>query len=484
MNRPLCAPAWRHAALATAATLALAACGGGGGGGNDTGGGGDDTQAVKGVLVQPQSTAATSANVLAARQGRERAASAECPDVPDGYDPLASVGVQFLDDASTVLATLTTDDCGGFAGDVPAGATRVSAAPAGLGPIEQPVSSFTGATPTVSSALPANADLVISVLQDLGSGKVALTVSDSVTGKAVLGLGAASFGFAAAGAPVAASGVAYGASTSQSASVSLVLDASGSMYGNVGTTGLTRYQLAAAAAHEMLDGLTSGTDEAGVVVFDDVVSTINDTALANFNWFDGNGVATTPYAFSATGLSSTIASLRTIVDLYNPYSQIYINGSKTDAVHPDTTAKRLSFPLFGGATAYFDATSAGLSLLSGAANVRKIVVALTDGQDNSSAKTVTAVVDEAKAAGVPLYTVGFGTEFDVNEAAMQQMAGDTGGEYKRVEGADLTGLFAGIRTGIRFQYVASFGSAFGAGTVLTTTVTAGGKTVSRDLTIR
>lgn len=111
-------------------------------------------------------------------------------------------------------------------------------------------------------------------------------------------------------------------------------------------------------------------------------------------------------------------------------------------------------------------------------------MALTDGQDNSSSASLDQVVAQATAAGTPLYTVGFGSSTEVNETEMQAMADATGGEYKRVEGADLTGLFQSIQTGIRFQYVAGFASAFASGTVVGTTITAYGKTVSRELTVR
>lgn len=471
---------WRTTLLCTATLLSLTACGGGGGGGTS-----DDpgtTQSVRGVLVQPQSTTAASSVIVASRGVRESAASAACPDVPDGYQPLANVTVNFLDDAATLLGSLTTDACGSFSGNVPSGATQVSATPTGFSTIEQPLSTFSSATPAVVSALPTGAELVISVLQDLGSGKLALTVSDSLTGKSVLGLGAEHFTFAAGGSATTPVGVDYGASTAQAASVAMVLDGSGSMGAMVGTTGKTRNQLASLAAHELLNGLSNGSDEAGVVLFGSGVTTVNDATLATLNWLDDAGNAAAPYTFSATGMTSTIPSLRTIADLYNTSSSIYLY--RTDPVHPDTAPLHLRYPPFGGATSYFDATAAGLTLLSTARNPRRIVVALTDGQDNSSSASLDQVVAQATAAGTPLYTVGFGSSTEVNETEMQAMADATGGEYKRVEGADLTGLFQSIQTGIRFQYVAGFASAFASGTVVGTTITAYGKTVSRELTVR
>lgn len=447
---------------------------------------------VAGILVTPIATAAASAVLVDDATQRMRAlavrpASAACPQVPDGYDPLAGVVVSFIDAGSATLATLTTDSCGNFSGKVPAGVTRVTAAPTGVAPISQPVSAFTGAAPTLASGVPSTANLVLSVLQDLGGGKVALTVTDSLTGKAVLGLTGANFAFAIGTAAQAPSSITYGASTAQAASVSIVLDSSGSMASVVGTTGKTAIQIASIATHTLLDGFTSGSDEAGVTIFSSSIFPINDATLARtiFSWTDTAGVARAPYSFSATGLTKDIVRLRPIADLYNSQSAIYLSNPAGDPVHPSTGNLRLrSSYALSGSTAFYDATSAGLALLGSAGNSRKIVVAMTDGVDNASTKRSAGVIAEAVSAGIPMYMVAFGARSAVDEPTMQKMATDSGGEYKRVEGADLAGLFQSIQTGIRFQYLATFPAALASGSVLNTTVTAASLTATRTLTIR
>lgn len=486
-------------ALACAATLV--ACGGGDDSGSSGGGstpppaGG---QSVNGRLVVPMSIT-TSAAAAARRAGwagedgrAQPLAYPGCPDVPDGYAPLASVAIQFANAAGTVLSTLTTDACGAFTGNVDSAATVANAAPTGGAPISQPVSSLitvAGTPAPIVSTLPTGAAYVISVVQNLGAGRVAMTISDSLTGKAVLGLTSADFAFAVANAPLTLSSLSYGASQAQgSASVSIVLDSSSSMDSLVGTTGKSRYQVAALAAHELLNGLTSGSDEANITVFSSRIYAMNNATLALLNWVDTAGVAIPDYTFSDTGRTQDIAALRPVVDAYNPHSQIYrsnATATNTDPVHAATGNRRISSGYqYSGATAFYDGTIAGVNMLSSAVNARKIVVSMTDGQENSSTSTLANVVATARASGIPVFTVAFGSASQVDGASMQSIADQTGGQYRRVEGTDLAGLFQGIQTGIRFQYVAALASAPATGSVLTITLNRGATPVTRTLTIQ
>ena len=488
--------------LTLIASATLVACGGGdsepaatGGAGNG-GGGGANGQAVSGLLVVPQSATASGSSALrrqALSAGRTAAlAFPGCPDVPDGYQPLATVSIEFKDTTGAVLQTLTTDACGAFSGNVPTTATVATAQPAAGSPITQPVSSLitvAGAPANIVSTLPTGASYVISVVQDLGAAKVAMTVSDSITGKAVLGLTAADFAFDVASVPVALSTLTYGSSQAQAnASVSMVLDSSGSMSLLVGATGKSRYQVAALAAHELLNGLKSGADEANVTLFSSSIFPINDATLATLSWADSTGAPIPDYTFSATGKTQTMAALRPVVDAYNPSSKIYsfnANNPVADAAHPDTGNRRIlnSYP-YSGSTAFYDGTISGINSLAGALNPRKIVVSMTDGQENSSLSTLADVVSAAKAQGVPVFTVAFGAASDVDEVGMQAIADQTGGQYKRVEGLDLAGLFQGIQTGIRFQYVATLAATQTSGSVLTITLNRGTTPVVRTLTVQ
>ena len=464
------APRFQSATIAVACGLALSACGGGGDdSANDpNNNNGTGTVSVAGVLVQPLDLSSSGGNPA-------------CTQVPDGYAPLGNLSVTFNDSTGATISTVVTDQCGKFSGNVPQSATFSAQPSGGLNPISQPVTSLvqvtSGSPATLISTTPAGSTYQISVVQYLGNGDIGISVTDDKTNKAVLGLVASNIQVAIGSIPQSVASFSYGATTAKNASIALVMDASGSMGGDP-------IRIASKAGHVLLDGLQSGADEAGVVIFDDSIVKIDDTALAKLTWTQ-NGASSSPYQFSASGLTTDLAKLRPIIDLYNRSSQIY-SSSNQDPVNPATGNWRLasSYP-WGGSTAFYTATQTGINLLDQAKNTRRIVVAMTDGMDNSSyPNTADSAIALANSKGIPLYTVAFGVSASVDEKTMQRMASETGGEYKRVEGTDLTGLFQSIQTGITHQYVAHLSTAPASGSTLSITVTPSGATpVSRSLTI-
>jgi small nuclear ribonucleoprotein (snRNP)-like protein len=78
-----------------------------------------------------------------------------------------------------------------------------------------------------------------------------------------------------------------------------------------------------------------------------------------------------------------------------------------------------------GTTAFYDAIIAGLKQLNGAEGMN-VIVALTDGNDNSSYASLVKTVNEAKQMDIPVYVVGLG---DVNRAMLSQIATETGGQF-------------------------------------------------------
>lgn len=502
--RPHLHLAWRCVPLAV-----LVACGGGGGSDKDadagTGASGD-TVAVNGVLVVP-STATVTEPTTPATPASSRApaptpgaASASCPDVPEGYDPLANVQVDFKNLKGEVVFKLMTNACGQFSGAVPKAATTAEATTEATGPISQPVATLTQPKPTVVSCMPKDAKFVISVIQYLGADKIALSVTDSVTNKAVLGLTTEDFSFTYNEANSAVETVSYGSEGARKpARVGVVLDSSGSMNEGVGDTGKNRIQVAALAAHQLLNGLAAGSDEVGTVVFGKDVKVINDEVLGKISWVDANGAAAPNYTFSNTGLTSNIKSVRPLIDIYNRKSKIHIENradASADAVHPDSGALGIAKALgdaygVGGETAFYKGVSAGLTLLDGdkaaadsEESKRRIVVSLTDGRNTvGDGVGLDTVIGQAKEKKVPLYAVAFGSAKEVDEPNMQRMAKETGGEYKRVENLDLTSLFQGIQTGIRFQYLADMNTAPARGTLIRASVKRGSTTATRELMV-
>jgi VWFA-related protein len=83
-----------------------------------------------------------------------------------------------------------------------------------------------------------------------------------------------------------------------------------------------------------------------------------------------------------------------------------------------------------GETALFDAVYAGLATLEAENSPgKRVVVAMTDGVDNSSRRRVEEVIERAKEAKIPLYLLGFGRPGELDATTMQMMATQTGGQY-------------------------------------------------------
>ncbi len=78
-----------------------------------------------------------------------------------------------------------------------------------------------------------------------------------------------------------------------------------------------------------------------------------------------------------------------------------------------------------GTTAFYDAIIAGLKQLNGAEGMN-VIVALTDGNDNSSYASLVKTINEAKQMDIPVYVVGLG---DVNRVMLSQIATETGGQF-------------------------------------------------------
>jgi len=83
-----------------------------------------------------------------------------------------------------------------------------------------------------------------------------------------------------------------------------------------------------------------------------------------------------------------------------------------------------------GETAVFDAVYSAIATLE-AENPKgkRVVVALTDGVDNSSRRRVDEVIERAKEAKIPIYMLGFGRTGELDVDVMKRLADETGGQY-------------------------------------------------------
>ena len=126
------------------------------------------------------------------------------------------------------------------------------------------------------------------------------------------------------------------------------------------------------------------------------------------------------------------------------------------------TAKRVKRLKPGGNTALYDAVSDAsqwLALDQGAA--RRIMILVSDGEENKSRKTMDATISDALQADAAIYSVNVNDE-DVTEESKQgavvlkRLAEATGGAYLDDRGHDIENAFGKIRRELRSQYALAY----------------------------
>lgn len=513
---------------AIAFALSLAACGGGGGDDpapspnpEEPGPGPDpdpnpdpdpdpQPQAIQGVIVVPDGAQAADpaarARVKAALLRPKAVAAADaCAHIPTGYVPVANASISFSTaDGQVSGVTAQTDECGEFSASVPGDIAYVTASANGYKDIKVPVASFepaTGGTPPAFSVLPdvAGAGYEIASLQWTNS-KLYFTLVDTITNKAVLGVPQTAVTYKVNGGPISdLKSLSYAASQSGGdASIALALDASGSMGSTIYDENfnpvldengmrLNALRMSAKASHTFLDGKRAN-DEVGFVIFDGKTDWIDSDYLDQRSFVTGPSNATVPYqpSYEASGFNTSANDLRLTVDFYNSNSQLW-SSAGADPVHsalPDTLKAQGSYP-WGGITAAYDAADLARQKVEARANARKIVVLMSDGEDNASWNVnVNTLIDNFKVSGIPLWTVAYGAS--VSEATLKRIADETGGHYiSSVDQSQLQAEFAAMQTGIVFQYIAELNEdTLPANTTLELELDYGSLSTSRSVTLQ
>ena len=142
------------------------------------------------------------------------------------------------------------------------------------------------------------------------------------------------------------------------------------------------------------------------------------------------------------GDQTAVASFDTYTSATDPYEAISVWQPFTaDQAALEAAVDKATFNR--GNTNLWDAGVDSVSLLKEATGGNKLVVLLTDGEDNRSASTFQDVIDAAQTEGAAIYTVGLGRSIDVSE--LLTTASLTGGTFSQVAAAeDLVGLYDSI----------------------------------------
>ncbi len=110
-----------------------------------------------------------------------------------------------------------------------------------------------------------------------------------------------------------------------------------------------------------------------------------------------------------------------------------------------------------GGTRYYDAVADALGRLAREPG-RRAVLALTDGEDTfSRTATLDSVIAGARAAGLPVHTLGLGSEDEIESDALKQLAAATRGRYLAARDADqLRGIFEELALNLGQSYSLSY----------------------------
>jgi hypothetical protein len=110
-----------------------------------------------------------------------------------------------------------------------------------------------------------------------------------------------------------------------------------------------------------------------------------------------------------------------------------------------------------GSTRFYDAVAAALGMLEGETG-RRAILALTDGEDTASRDAdPDSVIETARRLGLPIYTLGLGTEREVRSPELRRLAESTRGQYYPARRSDeLRAIYQQIAERIGSTYVVTY----------------------------
>ena len=105
-----------------------------------------------------------------------------------------------------------------------------------------------------------------------------------------------------------------------------------------------------------------------------------------------------------------------------------------------------------GRRGIYDAVAEALELLDREPG-RRAVLALTDGEDTfSQSATLDSVIAAARRLGLPVHTLGLGTEDEIESGALQRLAASTRGQYYPARRPTSSGRSTSTRRAARSSY--------------------------------
>jgi VWFA-related protein len=169
-------------------------------------------------------------------------------------------------------------------------------------------------------------------------------------------------------------------------------------------------------------------------------------------------------------LAEVSAAARTFVRSSNPEDEVFVVnfnekvslGLPAAIRFTNSTAeleRAITSAPAGGQTALYDAIARALKELQAANRDRKVLIVISDGGDNASARSLTQVMKLVGQSSAVIYTVGIFDEEDPdrNPGVLKRLAATTGGEaYLPKELSEVTAICERIARDIRHQYTIGY----------------------------
>lgn len=458
---------------------------------------------ISGYLVYPESISESAASKSAVQR------STTCSDIPTGYTALSSATVYLTSaDGDILKDDITTDSCGSFDvsvdTDIAEQMTLLTAEKDGFKAIKSNIDNFLEDSELkVASTISSDASYYFSGLRQLSDNEINVVITDSESYKAVIGIEPSAFTVEKNNSEITLSSLVGSQSvTDNEASILISLDSSGSMSsyvfdedGNYTVDGdgnyQSRYSVAAASAHQFVETTKDNDEEASfsmVLFSDDVYSLTDDYINASLSLENSEGETIEFVSERENGFIEDSATVHTLIDIYNPHSEMYFYSSSPEIARYDDREDNIAlintyYP-FSGGTAFYDSLDVGLDEFDESITNPQIIV-LTDGADNSSSASYTDVITKAQEKNIPISVLAIGSGISsFYSSRMETIATETGSQYLEVSDVtDLSGFFDGLSTQTSFNYNGTLSEPLVTGDVIQVTVEINGESTSRELTI-
>ena len=175
--------------------------------------------------------------------------------------------------------------------------------------------------------------------------------------------------------------------------------------------------------------------------FESIITLVSDVSGSM-----GDRIAT-----NQTKLEASKEAANTIVDITENWSEKYEGNYGMGIVQFESGAEVLAVPHIdyrflkecidsmncGGGTSIYRGLETGVSQLSSAKALSKVIILMTDGQDSNHSDALEQA-EKAAEANIKIFTIGFGE--DVDEEILKKIAEVTGGEYRYASTDNIVGI--------------------------------------------